>query len=88
MRGKVSSRATALRFHPWFSKDSTMIASDLQKFLDERNGWTRKRLGHELEVSQDRLRRWLSGSQPIPRHIALACAAIVYGAPEWPWSAK
>lgn len=61
-----------------------MTAADLQRFLDEREGWNRKRLGHELDVSQNRLRRWLSGAQTIPRHISLACAALAYGLPEWP----
>lgn len=61
-----------------------MTAADLQRFLDERKHWTRKRIGYELGVSQDRLRRWLSGTQPIPRHISLACAALAYGLPEWP----
>ena len=62
---------------------AAMTAADLQKFLDER-AMRRKELGAALQVSQDRMRRWLSGSQPIPRHISLACAAISYGLPEWP----
>ncbi len=63
-----------------------MTAADLQRFLDERRGLglTRKAFGERIEVSQDRLRRWLSGEQPIPRHISLACAALAYGLPEWP----
>lgn len=63
-----------------------MTAADLQRFLDERH-LQRKELGAALAVSQDRLRRWLSGAQPIPRHIALACAAIAHNVPEWPWTA-
>lgn len=39
-------------------------------------GWTRKDLGDELGISQKRLRRFLDGSQPIPRYIALACVLI------------
>lgn len=68
-----------------------MTAADLQRFLDGdnvRRGWTRERFGEALEVSQDRLRRWLSGAQPIPRHISLACAALAYGLPEWPGRAS
>jgi len=58
-------------------------ASDLARFLDERS-LTRKELGAALAVSQNRLRRWLDGSQPIPRHISLALAAMAYGLPPWP----
>ncbi len=60
-----------------------MTPADLQHFLDERH-MTRRSLGAALQVSQDRLRRWLSGSQPIPRHISLACMALAAGLPEWP----
>lgn len=58
-------------------------AADLQTFLDERS-LSRKEAGAALQVSQDRLRRWLDGSQPIPRHISLALAAMAYGLPPWP----
>lgn len=61
-----------------------MTAADLQRFLDERR-MSRKDFGAAVQVSQDRLRRWLSGIQPIPRHIDLACGAIAYGVPPWPW---
>jgi transcriptional regulator with XRE-family HTH domain len=61
----------------------TTTAADLARFLAERH-WTRKRLGEELAVSQDRIRGWLNGTQPIPRHISLALAALVYGLPPWP----
>ncbi len=64
-----------------------MTAADLQRFLDERR-MQRKELGAALAVSQDRLRRWLSGRVPIPRHIALACSALVLGLPEWPAEAS
>ncbi len=60
-----------------------MTPADLQRFLDERR-MQRRFLGLVLEVSQDRLRRWLSGQQRIPRHIALACAALARELPEWP----
>jgi hypothetical protein len=57
-----------------------MTAADLEAFR-ARMRWTRSRLGSELDVSQKRLRRLLDGLQPIPRHIALACAALSYGLP-------
>lgn len=60
-----------------------VTGEDLQHFLDERH-MSRKDLGAALEISQDRLRRFLSGVQPIPRHISLACAAMAYGLPPWP----
>lgn len=57
-----------------------MTATDLIAF-QSRMGWNRKTLGRELGISQDRLRRFLDSDQPIPRHIALACAALAYGLP-------
>ncbi len=57
-----------------------MTPTDLLNF-QRRLGWRRKRLGEELAVSQDRLRRMLDGQSPIPRHIALACAALAHGLP-------
>jgi plasmid maintenance system antidote protein VapI len=62
-----------------------MTPADLQHFLDERH-MQRKQFGAAIEVSQNRLRRWLDGKQRIPRHIALAVAALVYDLPEWPYS--
>ena len=60
-----------------------MTPTDLQRFVDERH-WTRKEFGAALGISQDRLRRMLAGEAPIPRHMALACAALAYGLPPWP----
>lgn len=60
-----------------------MTHTDLQRFIDERH-WTRKQFGAALDISQDRLRRFLAGDQRIPRHMALACAALAYGLPPWP----
>lgn len=57
-----------------------MKPSELEAF-QKRQGWHRARLGKELGISQDRLRRFLTGKSPIPRHIALACAALAYGLP-------
>jgi hypothetical protein len=39
-----------------------------------------------LDISTDRLYRFLDGSVRIPEHIALACAAISHPLP--PWRAK
>ncbi len=57
-----------------------MTPADLIAF-QKRQGWNRKRLGEELDISQNRLRRMLDEQSPIPRHIALACAALAYGLP-------
>lgn len=57
-----------------------MTPAELLLFQEERH-WTRRRLGAELGISQDRIRRLLTGMSPIPRHIALACAALAYGLP-------
>lgn len=57
-----------------------MTPSDLEAFA-KRQKWNRARLGRELGISQDRLRRLLSGEVEIPRYIALACAALAYGLP-------
>jgi hypothetical protein len=52
-----------------------MTATDLEAFRAAM-AWNRRTLGRELGISQDRLRRLLDGAVPIPRHIALACAAL------------
>ncbi len=52
-----------------------MTPAELEAFR-LRMGWNRKTLGAELGISQDRLRRFLSGEQPIPVYIGLACAAL------------
>lgn len=57
-----------------------MTAADLEAFRARMN-WTRRELGRQLDVSQDRLRRMLDEGGRIPRHIALACAALAYGLP-------
>ncbi len=61
-----------------------MTPADLQHFLAEQS-LSQRKAAIALAVSQDRLRRWLSGAQPIPKHIALACGAIAHDVPEWPW---
>ncbi len=37
-----------------------------------------------LGVSRESIARWERGEYPVPRHIALACAAIALGIPEAP----
>lgn len=60
-----------------------MTPTDLEQFMAHM-GLNRRRLAlQELGISQDRLRRFLRGEQPIPRHIALACSAIAWGLPAW-----
>ncbi len=61
-------------------RQTPMTAADLEAFR-RTMGWNRKTLGNELGISQDRLRRFLSGDQPIPRYIALACSALAVGLP-------
>ena len=52
-----------------------MTPADLEAFRASM-GWTRKALGRELGISQDRLRRLMDGKVPIPRSIELACIAL------------
>lgn len=55
-----------------------MTPADLEAFR-ARLGWTRKELGRELGISQDRLRRLMDGKVAIPRSITLACIALEFG---------
>jgi transcriptional regulator with XRE-family HTH domain len=55
-----------------------MTPEQLEAFR-ARLGWTRRQLGRELGISQDRLRRLMDGRVAIPRSIALACAALARG---------
>ncbi len=64
-----------------------MTPADLQHWLAEQS-LSQRKAALALAVSQDRLRRWLSGAQPIPKHISLACAALAVGLPEWPGRAS
>ena len=60
-----------------------MTPADLEAFMSRLHINRRRLALDELEISQDRLRRFLSGDQPIPRHIALACSAIAMGLPPY-----
>jgi hypothetical protein len=55
-----------------------MTAAELETFRAGMQ-WNRRTLGRELGISQDRLRRLMDGRVTIPRHIALACAALQRG---------
>jgi DNA-binding transcriptional regulator YiaG len=54
--------------------------ADLDSFR-ERLKLNRVQLARLLGISRDRLRRWEEEAVPIPKHIALACAAIAQGLP-------
>ena len=61
-----------------------MTPADLQRFCDGYYLGRRDRFGADLQITQWRLRRFLSGEQPIPRHIALAVTALLWDLPLWP----
>lgn len=58
-----------------------MTSSDLDAWLTLMD-WSVREACRQLEISNDRWRRMMAG-QRIPRHIALACAAIAFGLPAW-----
>lgn len=45
----------------------------------ERKGWTRKETAEQLDIDRTTQRKLEAGERPIPRHIALACAALEAG---------
>lgn len=47
----------------------------------ERLGYNKAEAARVLEIGPNQPRHYESGSAPIPRHIALACAAIAHGLP-------
>jgi len=51
-----------------------VTADDLEKFR-QRMGWSIRETCRQLDISQDRYRRFMD-EQDIPRHIELACAAL------------
>lgn len=46
----------------------------------ERMGWTKSTMADELQIDRRTERKYETGA-PIPRHIALACAALAQGVP-------
>jgi plasmid maintenance system antidote protein VapI len=59
-----------------------MKASDLTAWIASR-GLSHRGAAKALDVSGNRLYRFLDGSVRIPEHIALACAAISHPLPPW-----
>jgi predicted transcriptional regulator len=47
----------------------------------QRMNWTKTRASAELGLSPNGIAGYESGRWPIPRYIALACAAIAHGLP-------
>lgn len=52
--------------------------------LRERLAFTKKGLAEALGVDRKTLQRYEDGTSPIPRHIALAGAALAHGLPPLP----
>jgi DNA-binding XRE family transcriptional regulator len=46
-----------------------------------RMGWTKVQLAEALEIDRRTAARYEAGEAPIPRHVALACAALAQGLP-------
>lgn len=59
-----------------------MKPEDLKSWIASR-GLSHRGAAKALDVSTDRLYRFLSGDVRIPEHIALACAAISHPLPPW-----
>ena len=57
-----------------------MTSGALEAFR-ERLGLSRSQFAEALEIDRATLRRYEGGDRPIPRHIALACAALAQGVP-------
>jgi hypothetical protein len=55
-----------------------MTPTELEHWM-QRHDLSKHAAAAELDISRNRLKRHLSGASPIPRHIALACAAIDAG---------
>lgn len=59
-----------------------MTSEQLEEFRCGR-GWNKSRLASELEISRDWLRGMLTGARPVPKHIALAIAAMAFNLPPY-----
>ena len=46
--------------------------------------WDKQTAAARLGIARSTLDRYLSGGAPIPKVVALACAALSYGLPEHP----
>jgi DNA-binding XRE family transcriptional regulator len=51
------------------------------KAFRERMGWSRSQCAENLQLDRKTHRRMEEGLSSIPRHIALACAALAHGLP-------
>ena len=47
----------------------------------ERLSWTKTKAAESLGLSPNGYYAYETGQRPIPRHVALACAAIAHGLP-------
>jgi plasmid maintenance system antidote protein VapI len=59
-----------------------MAPADLATWIESR-GLSHRGAAKALDISANRLYRFLEGSARIPEHIALACAAISHPLPPW-----
>lgn len=59
-----------------------MTATDLCGLV-ERLKLNKSQASMELEISRAYLTKMMNGESRIPRHIALACAALAYGLPPY-----
>jgi predicted transcriptional regulator len=57
-----------------------MTGRDLSAFRD-RMSLTKKALAEALGIDRKTAQRYEEGAAPIPRYIALACAALAHGVP-------
>jgi transcriptional regulator with XRE-family HTH domain len=60
-----------------------MTGSSLTEWR-KRLGFNRSQAANALGCHRNALAGWEAGKYPIPRYIALACAALSYGLPEHP----
>lgn len=47
----------------------------------ERMGWSKSKCAEQLDIDRRTHRKYEEGETPIPRNIALACAALAQGVP-------
>lgn len=57
-----------------------MTPADLSAWIAHM-GWSDRKCARELGCSQNSIKAWRRNGAP--RYIALACAALAFGLPEW-----